>query len=97
MTYALFPASTCALTTVRTIKCWGYNLDGELGDGTTVIRLAPVDLNSSTSDFTAIVSGGKKKSAVKNKKQSSGEAGDKPACAADSSCSEKKSADADAL
>jgi alpha-tubulin suppressor-like RCC1 family protein len=34
-------AHTCALTPDRIMYCWGRNLFGELGDGTTTDRLTP--------------------------------------------------------
>ena len=32
---------TCARLSDGTINCWGYNVDGELGDGTTMSRVTP--------------------------------------------------------
>ena len=47
---------TCALLVDNTVKCWGYNNYGQLGDGTVTPRYTPVSV-SGIDNATAISSG----------------------------------------
>jgi alpha-tubulin suppressor-like RCC1 family protein len=47
---------TCAALANGTVKCWGRNWYGAIGDGTTIARLVPVEV-SGLSSVTAIAAG----------------------------------------
>jgi alpha-tubulin suppressor-like RCC1 family protein len=48
---------TCVVTTVGSVKCWGYNDMGELGDGTTTTRFTPVDVVQLNAPAVALAAG----------------------------------------
>jgi alpha-tubulin suppressor-like RCC1 family protein len=49
---------TCALLNSGGIQCWGYNGEGQLGDGSTTDRNSPVDVIGLGAAAAAIVTGG---------------------------------------
>lgn len=52
------PTSTCAVTDIGDVRCWGDNTAGRLGDGTTTQRLTPVSVGGLTGAMAVSVGGG---------------------------------------
>lgn len=48
---------SCALLTGGSVKCWGYNGYGQVGDGTTTYRTVPTQVSGLTSGVAAIITG----------------------------------------
>jgi alpha-tubulin suppressor-like RCC1 family protein len=49
---------TCAITAENIPKCWGLNIFGQLGDGSTVNSLRPLEVGFVTGDIRSIALGG---------------------------------------
>ncbi len=48
---------TCAISTERRIRCWGFNSSGELGDGTTSSSSLGVDVGGRANDWIDLATG----------------------------------------
>lgn len=55
---------TCVLTSADGVKCWGFNHDGQVGDGKQVDRSMPVDVVGLTSGAKALAGGWRHSCAV---------------------------------
>src|SRR5262249_10343745 len=63
---ALGDSHTCGRKTDGTLWCWGFNLDGEVGDGTTTNQTTPVQIGAGTlGNAMAEVEGGARHSCAR--------------------------------
>jgi alpha-tubulin suppressor-like RCC1 family protein len=49
--------STCGVTSAGTLKCWGQNTQGQLGDSTTTGRKAPTTINPPNTLYASVAEG----------------------------------------
>ena len=56
---------TCAVKTNGRLYCWGYNGDGQLGDGTTTNRTVPTQVSGAATDWLSVAAGGRHTCALK--------------------------------
>lgn len=56
---------TCALTSTGGVKCWGSNVNGQLGDGTTINRTSSVAVSGLGSGVKSVVAGDNYSCAIK--------------------------------
>lgn len=56
---------TCAIQTDNTLWCWGYNINGELGDGTKTNKDVPTQEISAASNWNVVSAGEKHTCAIK--------------------------------
>ena len=50
---------TCAILVEGSVRCWGWNASGQVGDGTVLDRSGPVDVSELGSGVAAIAAGGR--------------------------------------
>lgn len=59
-------AFSCGLTTTDKVKCWGSNSTGQLGDGSTMQRPNPAQVQTLTNGVTQIATGDRHACALRN-------------------------------